>query len=120
MNKQSEPDRTEYYASAEMHEQGLDSLIHAGYRLLGLQTFYTVGENEVRAWTMHRGGTAFDAAGEIHSDFQRGVIRAETVAFDDFARVGSYKAARGQGLGRGEGRGYAVPGGGILPFPFDG
>jgi len=74
-------ERTEYLASAGVSEPGLDRLIHAGYRLLGLQTFFTVGENEVRAWTMHRGGTAFDAAGEIHSDFQRGFIRAETVSF---------------------------------------
>src|SRR3989442_830296 len=82
-------ERTEYLASAGVSEPGLDRLIHAGYRLLGLQTFFTVGENEVRAWTMHRGGTAFDAAGEIHSDFQRGFIRAETVSFAGFARGGS-------------------------------
>src|SRR5881396_2073582 len=98
---------------------GLDRLIHAGYRLLGLQTFFTVGENEVRAWTMHRGGTAFDAAGEIHSDFQRGFIRAETVSFADFARVGSYKAAREQGLVRSEGRDYLVQDGDILLFRFN-
>src|ERR687892_1792691 len=75
------PERAEYLASAGVAEPGLDRLIHAGYRLLGLQTFFTVGENEVRAWTMHRGDTAFAAAGEIHSDFQRGVIRAETVSW---------------------------------------
>ncbi len=101
------------------HERTLDRLIHAGYRLLGLQTFFTVGENEVRAWTMHRGGTAFDAAGEIHSDFQRGFIRAETVSFTDFARVGSYKAAREQGLVRSEGRDYVVQDGDILLFRFN-
>src|SRR5437667_78656 len=100
-------------------EPGLDRLIHAGYRLLGLQTFFTVGENEVRAWTMHRGGTAFDAAGEIHSDFQRGFIRAETVSFADFARVGSYKAAREQGVVRSEGRDYLVQDGDILLFRFN-
>src|SRR2546426_482518 len=88
-------------------------------RQLGLQTFFTVGENEVRAWTMHRGGTAFDAAGEIHSDFQRGFIRAETVSFADFARVGSYKAAREQGLVRSEGRDYVVADGDILLFRFN-
>jgi len=112
-------ERTEYLASAGVSEPGLDRLIHAGYRLLGLQTFFTVGENEVRAWTMHRGGTAFDAAGEIHSDFQRGFIRAETVSYDDFARVGSYKAAREQGLVRSEGRDYAVQDGDILLFRFN-
>jgi len=112
-------ERTEYLASAGVSEPGLDRLIHAGYRLLGLQTFFTVGENEVRAWTMHRGGTAFDAAGEIHSDFQRGFIRAETVSFADFARVGSYKAAREQGLVRSEGRDYLVQDGDILLFRFN-
>src|SRR5438034_1203343 len=112
-------ERTEYLASAGVTEPGLDRLIHAGYRLLGLQTFFTVGENEVRAWTMHRGGTAFDAAGEIHSDFQRGFIRAETVSFADFARAGSYKAAREQGLVRSEGRDYVVQDGDILLFRFN-
>src|SRR5213593_4066336 len=91
----------------------------AGYRLLTLQTFFTVGENEVRAWTMHAGGTAFDAAGEIHSDFQRGFIRAETVAYDDFVRAGSYKVAREQGLVRSEGRDYVVRDGDILLFRFN-
>src|ERR1051325_7155676 len=112
-------ERREYLASAGVTEPGLDRLIHAGYRLLGLQTFFTVGENEVRAWTMHRRGTAFDAAGEIHSDFQRGFIRAETVAFADFVRAGSYKATREQGLVRSEGRDYVVKDGDILLFRFN-
>ena len=112
-------ERAEYLASAGVREPGLDRLIHAGYHLLGLQTFFTVGENEVRAWTMARGGTAFDAAGEIHSDFQRGFIRAETVAYDEFGRVGSYKTAREQGLVRSEGRDYVVQDGDILLFRFN-
>jgi GTP-binding protein YchF len=112
-------ERQEYLASAGVSEPGLDRLIHAGYRLLGLQTFFTVGENEVRAWTMHRGGTAFDAAGEIHSDFQRGFIRAETVSFDAFVKAGSYKVAREQGLVRSEGRDYVVQDGDILLFRFN-
>jgi hypothetical protein len=112
-------ERKEYLASAGVSEPGLDRLIHAGYRLLGLQTFFTIGENEVRAWTMHRGDTAFDAAGEIHSDFQRGFIRAETVGFDEFARAGSYKVAREQGLVRSEGRDYVVKDGDILLFRFN-
>jgi GTP-binding protein YchF len=112
-------ERVEYLASAGVREPGLDRLIHAGYHLLGLQTFFTVGETEVRAWTMHRGGTAFDAAGEIHSDFQRGFIRAETVAYEEFVRVGSYKAAREQGLVRSEGRDYVVQDGDILLFRFN-
>src|SRR5438876_708975 len=112
-------ERREYLASARVAEPGLDRLIHAGYRLLGLQTFFTVGENEVRAWTMHRGDTAYDAAGEIHSDFQRGFIRAETVAFAEFVKAGSYKAAREQGLIRSEGRDYVVQDGDILLFRFN-
>jgi ribosome-binding ATPase len=112
-------ERQEYLASAGVAEPGLDRLIHAGYRLLGLQTFFTVGENEVRAWTMHRGDTAFAAAGEIHSDFQRGFIRAETVGFTEFVNAGSYKAAREQGLVRSEGRDYVVKDGDILLFRFN-
>jgi len=112
-------EREEYLKTAGVAEPGLDRLIHAGYRLLGLQTFFTVGENEVRAWTMHRGATAYDAAGEIHSDFQRGFIRAETVGFEDFVRAGSYKAAREQGLVRSEGREYVVKDGDILLFRFN-
>ena len=112
-------ERKEYLASAGVSEPGLDRLIHAGYRLLGLQTFFTVGENEVRAWTMHAGDTAFAAAGEIHSDFQRGFIRAETVGFDDFVKAGAYKVAREQGLVRSEGRDYVVKDGDILLFRFN-
>ncbi len=112
-------ERSEYLATAGVTEPGLDRLIHAGYHLLGLQTFFTVGENEVRAWTMHAGGTAFDAAGEVHSDFQRGFIRAETVAFEDFVKAASYKAAREQGLVRSEGREYVVKDGDILLFRFN-
>jgi hypothetical protein len=112
-------ERQEYLASAGVAEPGLDRLIHAGYRLLGLQTFFTVGDNEVRAWTMHRGDTAYDAAGEIHSDFQRGFIRAETVGFGEFVKAGSYKAAREQGLVRSEGRDYVVKDGDILLFRFN-
>ena len=112
-------ERTEYLKTAGVAEPGLDRLIHAGYRLLGLQTFFTVGENEVRAWTMHRGASAYDAAGEIHSDFQRGFIRAETVGFEEFVRAGSYKAAREQGLVRSEGRDYPVKDGDILLFRFN-
>ena len=113
------PERAEYLASAGVSEPGLDRLIHAGYRLLGLHTFFTVGENEVRAWTMHRGGTAYDAAGEIHSDFQRGFIRAETVSWEEFVTAGSYKTARERGLVRSEGRDYVVQDGDILLFRFN-
>jgi hypothetical protein len=111
--------RAEYLAASGVAEPGLDRVIHAGYRLLGLQTFFTVGENEVRAWTMHAGGTAYDAAGEIHSDFQRGFIRAETVGWEEFLAAGSYKTARERGLVRSEGREYVVKDGDILLFRFN-
>jgi hypothetical protein len=114
----SPDERREFLASSGIGEPGLDRLIHAGYRLLGLGTFFTVGENEVRAWTIRRGATAYEAAGEIHSDFQKGFIRAETIAFEDFVRAGSYKAAREQGLARAEGRDYVVRDGDILLFRF--
>jgi hypothetical protein len=113
------PERAEYLASAGVSEPGLDRLIKASYRLLGLETFFTVGDNEVRAWTMHRGATAFDAAGEFHSDFQRGFIRAETVAWAEFVAAGSYKVARERGLVRSEGRDYVVRDGDVLLFRFN-
>jgi len=112
-------ERKDYLGSGGVVEPRLDRLIHAGYHLLGLQTFFTVGDNEVRAWTMHRGDTAFAAAGEIHSDFQRGFIRAETVGYNEFVKAGSYKAAREQGLVRSEGRDYVVKDGDILLFRFN-
>jgi hypothetical protein len=115
----SADEQRDYLAAAGIAEPGLDRLVHAGYRLLGLQTFFTVGENEVRAWTIAQSATAFDAAGAIHSDFQRGFIRAETVAYDDFVRLGSYKAAREQGVVRSEGREYRVRDGDILLFRFN-
>ena len=91
----------------------------SGYRLLGLETFFTiVGGKEVRAWTVPAGATAYEAAGAIHSDFQRGFIRAETLPVEDFLRAGSYKAAREHGLIRSEGRDYVVQDGDLLLFRF--
>ena len=112
-------DRREFLASAGVTEPGLDRLIHAGYKLLGLRTYFTAGEQEVRAWTIHVGNTAYDAAGVIHSDFQKGFIRAETVSYADFTRLGSWKAAREQGQVRSEGREYVVQDGDILLFRFN-
>jgi GTP-binding protein YchF len=108
----------EFRVSAGVAEPGLDRLIRASYRLLGLQTFFTVGENEVRAWTIHRGETAYDAAGEIHSDFQRGFIRAETAGYESFVNAGGYKGAREQGLTRAEGKEYVVQDGDVMLFRF--
>jgi GTP-binding protein YchF len=114
-----EGERGEFLAGAGITEPGLDRLIHAGYRLLGLETFFTVGENEARAWTLHQGATAFEAAGQIHSDFQRGFIRCETIGCEEFLAAGSYKAAREKGLVRSEGREYVVQDGEVLLFRFN-
>jgi len=112
-------DRQEYLADHNLAEPGLYRLIHAGYRLLGLISFFTVGPNEVRAWTVRRGTTAAQAAGEIHTDFERGFIRAETIGWEQFVAAGSEKAAREQGLMRAEGREYRVADGDIILFRFN-
>ncbi|HXI21202.1 MAG TPA: DUF933 domain-containing protein, partial [Gemmatimonadales bacterium] len=90
----------------------------AAYHLLGLQSFFTAGEKEVRAWTIHQGDRAPQAAGVIHSDFEKGFIRAETVACEDFIRTGGWKGAREQGLARAEGREYVVQDGDVMLFRF--
>jgi GTP-binding protein YchF len=111
-------DRAEFLDSLGLSESGLDRLAHAAYDLLGLHSYFTAGEKEVRAWTVHRGDKAPAAAGVIHSDFEKGFIRAETVAFDDFVRVGGWKPAREQGLARAEGREYVVRDGDVMLFRF--
>ncbi len=112
-------DRRDFLESLGLHESGLDRLAHAAYHLLGLQSYFTAGEKEVRAWTIHRGDRAPAAAGVIHSDFEKGFIRAETVAYDDFVRVGGWKAAREQGLARAEGKEYVVRDGDVMLFRFN-
>jgi ribosome-binding ATPase len=111
--------RDEYLRDHGLSEPGLFRLIHAGYGLLGLISFFTMGPNEVRAWTIRRGTRAAQAAGEIHSDFERGFIRAETIGWSDFLAAGSEKAAREQGLMRSEGRDYTVADGDIILFRFN-
>jgi GTP-binding protein YchF len=111
-------DRKDFLESLGVSESGLDRLAHAAYHLLGLQSYFTAGEKEVRAWTIHRGDKAPVAAGVIHSDFEKGFIRAETVAYDDFVRVGGWKPAREQGLSRAEGKEYVVQDGDVLLFRF--
>ncbi len=112
-------ERGEYLEAMGLEEPGLNRLIRAGYHLLGLISFFTAGEKEVRAWTIRHGSRAPQAAGEIHSDFERGFIRAETLAWDDFVRSGSQKEAREQGLVRSEGKEYVVQDGDILLFRFN-
>jgi GTP-binding protein YchF len=111
-------DRSEFLESLGLTESGLDRLAHAAYHLLGLQSYFTAGEKEVRAWTVHRGDKAPVAAGVIHSDFEKGFIRAETVAYQDFIRVGGWKPAREQGLARAEGKEYVVQDGDVMLFRF--
>ncbi len=100
-------------------ESGVGALIRATYHLLGLRTFFTAGEKEVRAWTIHAGDTASKAAGVIHSDFERGFIKAETVSYDDLVKCGSVAAARERGLYRMEGKEYVVQDGDVLLIKFN-
>ncbi|WP_025772518.1 redox-regulated ATPase YchF [Thioalkalivibrio sp. HK1] len=111
-------EREEYLASMGLCEPGLDRVIRAAFSLLNLQTFFTAGPKEVRAWTLRTGSTAAEAAGTIHSDFERGFIRAEVVAFDDFVSLGGESAARNAGKWRLEGRDYPVAEGDVMHFRF--
>ena len=112
-------DRVDFLSSLGLESAGLDRLIHAGYRLLGLQTYFTAGDPEVRAWTIHRGDTAPKAAGVIHTDFERGFIRAETVAYDDFVANDGLKGSREKGAVRSEGKEYLVADGDVMLFRFN-
>jgi ribosome-binding ATPase len=112
-------DRADFLASLGLESAGLDRLIQAGYHLLGLQTYFTAGEQEVRAWTVHRGDTAPVAAGVIHTDFERGFIRAETVSLLDFVANGGWKGARERGVVRSEGKEYVVHDGDVMLFRFN-
>ena len=108
-----------YLRELGVEESGMGALIRATYRLLGLHTFFTAGEKEVRAWTIQIGDTAPKAAGVIHSDFERGFIKAETVAYDDLVVCGSVAGAREKGLYRMEGKEYVVADGDVLLFKFN-
>ncbi len=112
-------DRAEFLASLGLESAGLDRLIRGGFHLLGLQTYFTAGEKEVRAWTIHQGDTAPKAAGVIHSDFERGFIRAETVSYADFVALGGWKGSREKGAARAEGKEYVVQDGDVLLFRFN-
>jgi len=109
----------EFLKDLGVEESGMGALIRSTYHLLGLQTYFTAGEKEVRAWTIHVGDTAPRAAGVIHSDFERGFIKAETVAYDDLVQCGSVAAAREKGLYRMEGKEYVVADGDVLLFKFN-
>ena len=112
-------ERGEFLSSLGLESAGLDRLIRAGYHLLGLQTYFTAGEQEVRAWTIHQGDTAPKAAGVIHTDFERGFIRAETVSYEDFVANDGWKGAREKGVVRSEGKEYVVKDGDVMLFRFN-
>ncbi|MES2405350.1 MAG: redox-regulated ATPase YchF [Pseudomonadota bacterium] len=114
-----EADRGEFLAPMGLSEPGLDRVIRAAYTLLGLQTYFTAGEKEVRAWTVKRGATAPQAAGVIHTDFEKGFIRAETVSFDDYTKFRGESGARDAGRLRLEGKDYRVQEGDVLHFRFN-
>jgi len=114
-----EEERGDFLASLGVEEGGLKSLIRATYELLGLRTFLTTGPKETRAWTIQAGMKAPQAAGTIHSDFERGFIRAETVAYNDLVATGSMNAAKEKGLVRSEGKEYVVQEGDVMLFRFN-
>ncbi len=114
----SRQERDEYLAMIGLAEPGLDRLIRAGYALLDLVTFFTAGPKETRAWTVTRGARAPQAAGVIHTDFERGFIRAETIAYEDYAALGGEAGAKEAGRMRLEGKDYVVADGDVMHFRF--
>jgi len=115
----SPEDAAEYMAAIGLEESGLDRVIREAYKLLGLQSFFTASEKEVRAWTIPTGAKASQAAGVIHSDFERGFIKAEVVAYDDYSALGGEKAAREAGRVRVEGKDYVLADGDVVHFRFN-
>jgi GTP-binding protein YchF len=119
MADMSDEDKQMFLAEIGQQEPGLDRLIRAAFKLLGLQTYFTAGVKEVRAWTIHVGDTAPQAAGVIHTDFERGFIRAQTIAFDDFVAYKGEQGAKDAGKMRSEGKEYVVKDGDVLNFLFN-
>lgn len=115
----SDEDKKEFLAEMGMQEPGLNRLITAAYKLLGLQTYFTAGVQEVRSWTIHIGDTAPQAAGVIHNDFERGFIRAEVISYDDFVACGGEAGAKEKGKMRVEGKEYVVQDGDVMHFRFN-
>jgi len=115
----ADEDKNAFLADMGMDEPGLDRVIRAGFKLLGLQTYFTAGVKEVRAWTIHVGDTAPQAAGVIHTDFERGFIRAQTIAFDDFIAYKGEQGAKEAGKMRAEGKEYVVHDGDVMNFLFN-
>ena len=112
-------DKDVFLADIGMKEPGLNRLIRAAYTLLGLETYFTAGVKEVRAWTVHKGSTAPQAAGVIHTDFERGFIRAEVIAFNDYVTLGGEAKSKEAGKMRLEGKEYIVKDGDVMHFRFN-
>ncbi len=119
LNELEPEEAAEFLEGLGVSEGGLGSLIRATYRQLGLRTYFTTGEKETKAWTIRAGMTAPQAAGVIHTDFEKGFIRAETVAYDDFVGCGGYGACKEQGKLRLEGKEYVVQEGDVMLFRFN-
>jgi GTP-binding protein YchF len=119
MAEMDDEDRAMFLAELGQEEPGLDRLIRAAYKLLGLQTYFTAGVKEVRAWTIHIGDTGPQAAGVIHTDFEKGYIRAQTIAFDDFIGFKGEQGAKDAGKMRAEGKDYVVKDGDVMNFLFN-
>jgi ribosome-binding ATPase YchF (GTP1/OBG family) len=115
----SDEDKQVFLADMGMEEPGLNRVIRAAFKLLGLQTYFTAGEKEVRAWTVRTGATAPQAAGVIHTDFERGFIRAETIAYDDYIACGGESGAKDKGKMRLEGKDYVLRDGDVMHFRFN-
>ena len=112
-------EKAEYLTSIGLEEPGLNRVIREGHELLGLLTYFTVGPKEARAWTVHQGATGPQAAGVIHTDFERGFICAEVIAYDEFVRLGGEQVAKDQGRMRLEGRDYVIQDGDVVHFRFN-
>ena len=119
LSEMDDEDKAMFLAEIGQSEPGLDRLIRAAYKLLGLQTYFTAGVKEVRAWTIHIGDTAPQAAGVIHTDFEKGFIRAETIAYDDYVALRGESKAREAGKLRAEGKAYVVKDGDVMNFLFN-
>jgi ribosome-binding ATPase YchF (GTP1/OBG family) len=119
LTEMDEEDAREFLAEMGVDEPGLDKLARVGYATLGLQSFLTAGPKESRAWTIHKGWTAPQAAGVIHTDFQKGFIKAEIVSYDDLVELGSVVAARTAGKARMEGKDYVMREGDVVEFRFN-
>jgi GTP-binding protein YchF len=119
LSEMSDEDRSMFLAEMGQDEPGLNRLIRSAFKLLGLQTYFTAGVKEVRAWTIHVGDTAPQAAGVIHTDFERGFIRAQTIAFEDFVKHKGEQGAKDAGRMRAEGKEYVVKDGDVLNFLFN-